>query len=301
MRFKIKSKRGQTLVLTLVFMTVILGMGAAVVDVGAWYRAHRQMQASADSGALAGATGLPESTSQAASLALDYSDRNGGGVTAGDIKFSSKMVANDTIEVTAREPVPGVFAKLFGLGSVTVRAHAKALAAPPGEAKWAAPIGVDVLHDKLQCEPLPCFDEPTELELDKVGPGAFHLINIDGSRGGVSPGMLGDWIENGLDASMPLDWYYSDPGSKFNSSHVRNALQNRIGDELLFPVYRGKRAQGAGFEYEVIGWVGWHLTGFQVGGKGKLHGWFTRVIWEGIQTETATGDDFGVRSISLVE
>ena len=141
MRIKIKSKRGQAMILTLVFMTVILGMAAVVVDVGAWYRAHRQMQNNADAAALAGATALPESTGQAASLALTYADRNGGGVTGSDITFSSKEVANDQIQVTARKAVPGVFAKLFGLDSVTVRAHATALAAPPAQPKWAAPFG----------------------------------------------------------------------------------------------------------------------------------------------------------------
>jgi Putative Flp pilus-assembly TadE/G-like len=301
MKIKIKSRRGQAMLLTLVFMTVILGMAAAVVDVGAWYRTHRQMQNNADAAALAGATALPENTGQAASLATTYADRNGGGVTDSDIGFSSKMVPNDTIEVTARRPVPGVFAKLFGLDSVTVRAHAKALAAPPGQAKWAAPFAVDVMHPKLQCEPLPCFNEPTELVLDKVGPGAFHIINIDGTRGGTSSATIGKWVDTGLDANMPLDWYYSDPGSKFNSGSVRAALDARIGTDLLFPVYRHLRAQGAGFDYEVIGWVGWHLTGYEIGGKGKLFGSFTRIIWDGIQSESSTGDDFGVRSISLVD
>ena len=112
---------------------------------------------------------------------------------------------------------------------------------------------------------------------------------------------MGTWVNTGLDAYMPLKWYYSDPGSKFNSSNMRNALDNRIGTELLFPVYRGTRAEGAGFDYEVIGWVGFHLTGYSIGGKGKLFGWFTRVIWDGIQSEPATGDDFGARSVSLVE
>ena len=185
MRIKIKSKRGQAMILTLVFMTVILGMAAAVVDVGAWYRTHRQMQNNADAAALAGATALPESTGQAASLAVTYANRNGGGVTGSDITFSSKEVANDQIQVTARKAVPGVFAKLFGLDSVTVRAHATALAAPPAQPKWAAPFAVDVMHPMLQCEPLPCFNQATELDLDKVGPGAFHIINIDGSRGGT--------------------------------------------------------------------------------------------------------------------
>lgn len=298
---RIRSERGQAMVLTLVFLAVLLAISAAVIDVGAWYRAHRQVQATADASALAGVTALPESTNQAASLSMDYANRNGGGVRTSDVIFSGTLVPGDTIQVTARKTVPGLFASLFGLGSVTARAHAKALSAPPGEAKWAAPIAVDIRHQKLQCEPLPCFDQPTELELDKIGPGAFHIINIDGTRGGTSPQTLGTWINTGLDAHMPLKWYYSDPGSKFNSSNVRNALQSRTNTELLFPVYRGIRNQGAGFDYEVIGWVGWHLTGYQIGGKGKLFGWFTRIIWEGIQTERTTGDDFGVRSVSLVE
>ena len=301
MRIKIKSKRGQAMILTLVFMTVILGMAAVVVDVGAWYRAHRQMQNNADAAALAGATALPESTGQAASLALTYATRNGGGVMGSDITFSSKEVANDQIQVTARKAVPGVFAKLFGLDSVTVRAHATALAAPPAQPKWAAPFAVDVMHPMLQCEPLPCFNQATELDLDKVGPGAFHIINIDGSRGGTSSKTLGDWVETGLNAYMPLGWYYSDPGSKFNSGNVRAALDARIGTDLLFPVYRHVRSQGAGFDYEVIGWVGFHLTGYSIGGKGKLFGSFTRMIWDGIQSESSTNDDFGVRSISLVD
>ncbi len=296
-----RMERGQAMVLTLVFLTVLLGVAAAVIDVGAWYKAHRQVQATADAAALAGATALPESTSGASALAIDYANRNGGGVNASDVTFTGTISANDTIQVTARKTVPGLFASLFGLGTVTARRPARAMSAPPGEAKWAAPIAVDIQHPKLQCEPLPCFDQATELELDKVGPGAFHIINIDGSRGGTSSNTIGDWIREGLDAYMPLKWYYSDPGSKFNSGHVRNALDARIGQEILLPVYRGIRGGGSNFDYEVVGWVGWHLTGYQIGGKGKLQGWFTRVIWEGISTERSTGDDFGVRAISLVE
>ena len=55
----LKSQRGQSMVLTLVFLTVLLGMAAAVIDVGGWYRAHRQTQSTADATALAGAQALP--------------------------------------------------------------------------------------------------------------------------------------------------------------------------------------------------------------------------------------------------
>ena len=297
-----RSERGQAMVLTLVFLTVLLAMSAAVIDVGAWYRAHRAVQATADASALAAVTSLPESTSQASTLALDYAGRNGAGVTGGDVVFSTTQVTNDTVQVTARRTVQGLFASLFGIGSVTARAHAKALVAVMGEARYAAPIGVDIKHPMLQCEPLPCFNQQTQLDLQKTGPGAFRLVNIDGSHGGTSPDTLADWMLNGYDGYMPLNWYFSDPGAKFDSSHIQSALTTRIGTEMLFPVYDDTRGHGSNFEYEVVGWVGFHLTGFVArGNSGKLDGYFTHVIWEGIQGERATDDDFGARSVALVE
>jgi hypothetical protein len=297
-----RSERGQAMVLTLIFLAVLLAMSAAVIDVGAWYRAHRAVQATADASTLAGVTALPEDTSSASSLALDYAGRNDGGVKPADVTFSGTVVANDTIEVTARKPVRGLFSSLFGLGTVTARAHAKALSAVLGSARYAAPIGVDIKHPMLQCEPLPCFNQQTQLDLQKTGPGAFRLINIDGSQGGTSPDTLADWMLHGYDGYMPLNWYFSDPGAKFDSSQIQAALTARIGSELLFPVYDDTRGHGANFEYEVVGWVGFHLTGFDArGSSGKLDGYFTRVIWEGIQGEKQTGDDFGARSVALIE
>ena len=301
MRITIRSKRGQAMILTLVFMTVILGMAAAVVDVGAWYRTHRQMQNNADAAALAGAAVLVDGTGGASTTAIDFANRNGGGVTGGDITFPATYSPGDTIDVTARKAVPGVFAKLFGLDSVTVRAHARALSMPPGQAKYVAPIGVDIKHPMLQCEPLPCFNQQTTLDLKKTGPGAFRLINIDGSHGGTNPGTLADWMLNGYSGYMPLDWYYSDPGAKFNSSSMQAALTARIGSVLLFPVYRGTRGQGSNFEYEIVGWVGFHMTGFDArGSSGTLPSSSISEMRKPSESDHATDDDFGARTISLI-
>jgi hypothetical protein len=303
MRRRLKNQSGQSMVLTVVFLAALIAVASAVIDVGSWYRTDRQMQATADASALAAAQRLPEAPAEAHALALEYAERNDGGVESGDIEITQSVVPNDTVKVTADVPAPGVFTKLFGMDSVTAKATATARAGTLGSAKFAAPIGVDEQHPDLQCEPLPCFGNPTTLELDKVGPGSFRILNIDGSHGGTSSSVLGEWIGTGLDAYMPLGWYLSEPGSSFNSSHVRDALQDRMnGDpELLFPIYRDVRGGGSNLEYEVVGWVGWHLTGFQIGGRGKLQGWFTHLIWEGIQSETPTDDDFGVRAVSLIE
>jgi hypothetical protein len=297
---RFENQRGQSMVLTLVFIVALMAMATAVLDVGSWYRTHRHTQATADAAALAAAQELPDFPADAVTTAVDYGDRNEGGVTSDDVEFSRSVVANDTVKVTARKNAPGFLSRLFGIESLTARATAKARSGTMGSARYAAPIGVDVLHPDLQCKPT-CFGNPTTLSLDKVGPGSFRIINIDGSRGGQSSATLGDWIRGGLDANMPLAWYWGDPGASFNSSHVRSALDDRTGTEILLPIFRDVQGGGTNFNYEVIGWVGFHVTGYKISGKGKLEGWFTRVIWDGIQVETATEDDFGTRAVGLVE
>jgi hypothetical protein len=291
-----RNQRGQVLVLTVVFMTGMLGMAALVIDVGSWFRAQRDTQRVADAAALAGAQALPESAGQARALAVEYTDKNNINGTPA-ITFPS----SNTIKVHVSKPVDGFFAKLFGIDSFNVGADASARAMQPGQARWAAPIGVDVKHPLLNCKPLPCFDEETELDLEKVGPGAFRLINLDQSHGGTSPAVLADWMLRGYDGWMPLNWYYSDPGAKFNASQIQAALGKRLGTEMLFPIYDQTVGGGANFEYHVIGWVGFIVTSVEArGNSGKLYGRFVRVVWEGIQSESGE-PDFGVRSIELIE
>jgi Putative Flp pilus-assembly TadE/G-like len=296
-----KKDSGQTAVVTVIFITVLLGMAAAVLDVGHWYRDDRRLQATMDAAALAGAQALPDDPGQANALAEEYAEKNGGGLDG--IEITTTTIAADTIEVTGSRPSDGVFTRLFGIDSVTVNATAKARTGILSTARWAAPVAVDEQHPYLQGKR---WGEETELELDKVGPGAYRLMNIDGSHGGTNPHVLGDWIRSGYDGFMPLDWYYSDPGAKYNSNPGFKAALEEVaasGKELLFPVYRETRAQGAGFEYEVVGWVGFVVTDFEIKGSknSTISGYFTQVIWEGIFSEEAAPEDFGARAISLIE
>ncbi|MBA2359891.1 MAG: hypothetical protein H0V79_02960 [Actinobacteria bacterium] len=304
LRSSYRSERAQSVVIVVVFMTVLIGMAAAVLDVGSWYRADRKLQANADAAALAGAQALPESTAEAQSSALAYADENDGGLKVENIKFRSTVIPNDTIEVTTDRPAPGFFAKLFGLNSVQVRAKAAARAGVLSRAQWAAPVAVDWQHEKLQCKPTPCWGEQTTLDFEKTGPGAFRLMNIDSSYGGTGPQDIGQWIRQGLHAWMDKDrWYYSDPGMKPNSSHIKGALDLRDETELLFPVYNATRAQGAGFEYYVIGWAVFHVTGYTIHGSkdSRIHGYFVDMIWAGIQSGNAGDEHFGARAVALVE
>ena len=304
-----KRDSGQATVLTVLFLTVLLGMAALVLDVGSWFRADRKLQATADAAALAGAQALPEDPAQAGALALEYAGKNGGGVSAGGITFSSKRMANDTIKVAAEKPAPGIFAKLFGVDSVQVHATAAARAGNVSSARYVAPIVVNIKHPMLKCTPPPCTD-PTEIELMNLhkpgggdGAGAFGLINLDRRITG-NPGspIVGGWMADGFDRYMDLGTYNSVPSTMFNSSHFRDAMSLRLGDVVLFPIYRTLKESGSNAEYDVVGWVGFRISKYVGGGsEGKVYGSFTRVIWEGIQSQSPSQPDFGVRAIELVE
>jgi hypothetical protein len=297
---RLREERGQALVVSVVFLSALIAMGGGVVDVGSWYWQDRKLQGTADAAALAGAQGLAKGT--AVSLAVQYGTANGGGVSAADVTLSGADATNDTITVQARKTAPTFFTRLFGMTSVNVRAQATARAGIPTKARWAAPIAVDKQHPKLSGPGCPCFGEQTDLDLEKVGPGAFRLINLDGTKGGTGPTIVADWIRHGYDGWMPLDWYFSDSGAKFNSSQIKDAMQMRVGDTMLFPIYTDTRAQGSNFQYLVVGWAGFHVTGFSAQGNGgQVFGYFESVLWEGLLGESDDEDnDFGVRSIELV-
>jgi hypothetical protein len=294
-----REQRGQAFVITLLAMTVILGMAALVLDVGDWYRSKRDLQAVADSAALAGAQALPDDPAQATALATQYSQSNGG--PAPQITFSSKYLPNDTIKVSLSRPEPGFFAKVFSIDSVTVATHAAARTGIVSQAQYAAPFGIDKRQPELQCAPNPCSN-PTSLDLQLVGPGAFRILNIDGSRGGTATQTLGDWVLHGYGGMMPIGWYDSDPGAKFNSANVSSAMNIRLGDELLFPVYDEVTGEGANLLYHVIGWAGFVVTSFDGNGNsGHIHGHFTRFIAQGLQGEPPSNPAFGTYAVQLTE
>jgi hypothetical protein len=308
---RLRSESGQALVVSVLFIFVILGGTALTVDVGSWYREHRQAQTTADAAALAAARKLPAvDTTPAKFSAQTYAGTNGGGIDAlGGITFKTDRATNDTVTVKVTRTAPGFFAKLFSIDSAEVHAKASARSAQPLEARWVAPISVNKLHPMLAGSGCPCFGptNQTTLPLGKTGaPGAFALVNLDLSdqNGTIGASTLGDWILHGFNAYLEPGDYFSDPGAKWNDKPIQDAITQRYGTDLLFPVYDTLDGTGSNAEYHVIGWVGFHILSDVVGGgtSGSITGYFTELIWDGIQSTSAMppGTDFGVRSIALV-
>jgi Flp pilus assembly protein TadG len=306
-----KNERGQVIVLTVISMTVLLGMTALVLDVGAWFRTKRQLQATADAAALAGAQMLPGTPGQAISTALDYANKNGGNVQGGDVVISTTNNGNDTIAVAAKKQEPGFFAKVFGVDVVDVGADAKALVGVPYSAKNVAPMVVFCDHDLIKnCNNnghMPEFNKETTLVYDPSltpAPGAFGMLNLTGDQ---NPGSSeeADWILHGDGSYLDVNKNYrSDPGAKFSSQNIQAALDYRMANDpvLLFPVYQTLGGTGQNATYYVIGWIGFHLESYKVDGNhAELTGYFTEYIAQGILSSTGGGPpNYGVKSIQLI-
>jgi hypothetical protein len=310
MSFVRRDERGQAIVLMTLSLVVIMGMAALVLDVGNWYHTKRRLQGTADAAALAGAQLLPNDSSGAQSQALAYANKNGGDVAGANITVTSTVLPNDTISVRARRTDPGIFSGILGIAGADIDARAKARVGPPTKARYVAPMVVDCAHPLIHnCDgdSTPDFLVNTTMDFDPMGaPGAYGMLNLGGVQ---NPGSSdeADWILHGFDQYLGLGDYRSDPGSKFSSSNIQDALEARKGTVLLFPVFRVLDGTGQNAIYEIIGWIGFHLTAFEVhGNNATLHGYFTEFIAQGILASTGGGESgpsssFGVKSIQLIE
>jgi len=120
------SERGQTIVLLVVFMFVLLGFCALAIDVGLWYQDKRAVQSAADASALAGASVLPVSWGQAQTAAMgEFNNNKQSGDTA-NYSNTTNLTANDSVTVTVTRTAPSFFAKLLGKNNVTIQASAQA-------------------------------------------------------------------------------------------------------------------------------------------------------------------------------
>jgi Flp pilus assembly protein TadG len=309
---RLKSERGQAFVLVAVAMVMLLGMAALVLDVGNWFRDKRRLQGTVDAAALAGAQQLPDDSAAAQSQAMTYANKNGGDVAGSSIVITSQYQANDTISVSGQRNDPGIFSKVIAITGADITAKATARVGPPAQALHVAPMVVYCDHPLIQnCnnDHTPQFGVNTDMNYDPMGaPGAFGMLNLDGENGTVGTSKEAAWILTGFDKYLPLGKYKSDPGAKFSSNNLQSALDQRIGTVLLFPVFKTLTGGGQTAEYDIIGWIGFYLTGYEVHGNGAtLKGYFTTYIAEGLLAQHAPGSGgvpssfFGVWSIQLIE
>jgi hypothetical protein len=316
---KKNNERGQSMVITVVFLVVLLGFAALVIDVGSWYRAHRAAQSTADAAALAGAQVLPD-TAAATALAQQYAAKNSLGPGAGppQIKITQQGYEPDTITVKVTRPSPGFFSKIFGsrFANVTVSGRGTARAWNVSQVRGVAPITVNYKHPLLHCtrgqNPTcnPEFGPSTTLTLEDIhtsggkdAAGSFGLINLDQNDPNPGANTLANWLLNGFPGFLGTGKYEAATGADFNNSQFTSALDQQIGHELMFPVYRLLKGPGGNAIYDIIGWVGFVITSYTTNGSdGTIYGHFTRYTTEGVPDDHGGGggaQGLGVHEMEL--
>jgi hypothetical protein len=323
---RLRDQRGQTMLLVILLMGLMLGMAGVSIDVGAWFVADRKLQAAADAAALAGAQELPNA-GQAETYATDYANTNGTSLTSVGVVVTTLDSQNDTIDVDVAGTAPSFFARIFGFDSVNVGAHAQARSALIEGANSVAPIVVNDTQPELQCYLTGggpnCYGSTVTLNLlnlkkaDQAGPtpapsdgaGQFSLLNLDG--GNCDEGELGGFITGTADAGTlyPNRWYGGCPSAKYNSSSFIDAMESKYysvcGCEVLLPIWdyeQGIQGSGSNAQYFIVGWVGFRITDWDPhGSTAKLTGYFTEVVWDGITTGGGSPPDFGARTILLTK
>jgi Flp pilus assembly protein TadG len=135
-----KSESGQTLVLTVLLLPVILCFAGLVIDTGYWLVIKRNLQGDADAAALAAVKELPDSSSQAQLVTHDYVENQNidDEATVQSVEFSN---SNNRIKVTVKRTAAGAFLSLFGV-EPTITAVAQAQTLQLKSAVGMLPLGV---------------------------------------------------------------------------------------------------------------------------------------------------------------
>ncbi len=137
----LKDDSGQTMILTLLCMTILLGFVGFAADIGIMFRNKRNLQIAADAAAVAGAAELNygnwSAAGQAAATQNGVTNGAGGAVVTINnppLYGAYAGVANNVsyVEAIVTQNQPTFFAQLFNLFSINVAARAVATLGPAG-------------------------------------------------------------------------------------------------------------------------------------------------------------------------
>ena len=283
---------------------------ALVVDVGSWFAKQRQLQGAVDAAVLAGAQDLPD-TSTATSTAQTYATTNVPALAS----FAPTFPDTGTIDVRVSESAPGRFAKLLGVSSVTIHAHARAFIGVPGQMKNVAPVAVKA---SAACTTLSCFGTRMTLNFNEgsLSSSKFGLVSLSCqgntatqcSSSSTGSSDLTNWIANGYPGYLNVGkWYAAVSGQKIGPVRDTLSQMGTAGTTLLFPVY--DVANNTAYAFHVIGWAAFVIdNGGVTSWKNDapscepnckvITGHFTRYVAEGVPG-TPSPTNYGVRTIEL--
>ena len=312
----LRAHEGQAIVLVVAILSVLIGMAALVIDGGRWFQTQRHLQTAADAAALAGVQSLPSSQSNATSFATTYTANNFSGATPA-ITFPSSpspCAGNNCIRVVASKTAPGTLAKIYGsiFNTVNISARATAAVTVPSMMKNVAPVAV---KNTIACQTASCYGQTKTVSFNEsnVSSSTIGLIDLTchstastacPSNSGIGGSQLASWILNGYPDALPASqWYGVKTGQTIGP--IKQALNDRIGTPLFFPVFDTVANAGPVFYFHIIGWAlfvidnvnSWSPSQKQL--TGHFVTFTTSDLPAGLPPDST--NDFGVHILTLVE
>ena len=307
---RLRDDRGSAIAFFVVFFIVFLGVMALVIDWGSWFTEQRHLQAAADAATLAGAQDLPN-TAVASTSATTYAANNISGVNTWAPTFPNTY----TIDVALTKKSASHFAKFLGITSMNVHAHAQAQVGTPTSLAKALPVGV---RQSVVCTTTStgCFNVAKTLTFDdstttSFGSSTWGLMDLSGSNtsssacsGKASASEQAGWITSGYPGTLSVSRYYG--ASTGQRTSIQNALNSRIGQVLLVPVFDSSNmgwCDTGGFH--IVGWAAWVIDRTIPNSEWNphvktLHGHFTQYIAHDVNSTPGFGG-FGVKVINLTQ
>jgi hypothetical protein len=321
---------GAVIVWVALMMTVVLGMGALVLDVGQLYAERRELQNGADAAALAVAQDCAGGDCRdETATAGTYADENAHDGKAGIDEVCGSgpglvpcaatpagVPARDWVKVTTVTPdddkVDFAFAPILGHDDATVDAAAVAAWGSVGRATTIPvtfskceyielggdvdagtfPSGLNYIyfHDTTDAGTCPAGPSGADLSGGFGWLDSSHECRVEVTAGGWLDDKPGNGVPNGCE---PTDW--------------RSA-------EVLVPIFdRTNGLTGSNGQYHLAGFAGFRVHGYRFPGNEWHNGFpcgpkpagsttyicgeFTRVVTTG---EITPGPDYGARAVQMI-
>ena len=300
----IEADNGAALVLTAIFLVVLLGFSALVVDVGLLYVNRLALVNAVDAGALAGVQDLPYSPTLAERNAREYAIANGAnrhGITTAVQNGSSE------VRVFAFKDVDLYLARIFGYTRQRLTASATARVGSISAYVGVAPFGV-VEQDFIYGEQYTLkFGPDTQ-------PGHFRGNFGALSLGGRGASVYENNIKHGHQGRLAVgDWIDTEPGNisgptargvKYRMEECQHypkctwdTVVQGCSRQIIVPVIKNLEVNGRD-SVQVVGFAAFFLEGTtRRGADSQVIGRFLRTVVPG---ELGDAGDYGLRGYKLV-
>lgn len=296
----LRDEKGSAIAVVALFMTVMIGFAALIVDVGNLYLNKIRLSNMVDAAALAGVQDLPDDPEMAVASAYSYAARNGISSDAVGVTISNN---NTVVTVAATRPVPFFFAPIFAMTSSDVTARAAAKITVIKGTSGVVPFGI-VRQEFVYGDPYILKEGPgteyrgnfaalalgasgSPIYQNNIKYGYKETLRI-GQMVPTEPGNMSGPTAEGVDYRMALD-----PDATFETA------EKSSGRIVIVPIIDSLAVSGRS-EVLIVGFAAFFLEG--VGGRGSdnyVTGRFLQMVVPGDISNDAVS--YGLYSSTLIE